>query len=176
MRLRMLKTASGADDGITLRAYEAGAEYNLPETPRGKDLAQVFLREGWAEQAEPPKVMRLPLLDEYVRAGYPAENYEQFLRSHRERAELDGLRVEIRAMTAAEEAAKAADELAQSEARRMDEERRQAAEATRLEEELQRAAAVPPPPADLPPPVAQPETQPAPPADPRPTKTSRKGR
>ncbi len=52
MKIRMLSTRRGADDGITVRTYEAGAEYELPETPRGQDLAEVFLREGWAVDAD----------------------------------------------------------------------------------------------------------------------------
>ena len=51
MKIVMLETRIGADDGFTVRKYEAGQEYDLPETPRGKDLAMVFLREKWAKPA-----------------------------------------------------------------------------------------------------------------------------
>ena len=52
MKIRMLSTQRGADDGVTVRTYEAGHVYELAETERGLDLALVFLREGWAEEAE----------------------------------------------------------------------------------------------------------------------------
>lgn len=54
MRIRMLTTQRGAADGFTLATYEAGREYELPDTPRGKDLIQAFLRERWAELADVP--------------------------------------------------------------------------------------------------------------------------
>lgn len=52
MKIRMLSTQHGADDGVTLRTYGAGEEYVLPDTGRGLDLAAVFLREGWAEEVK----------------------------------------------------------------------------------------------------------------------------
>lgn len=52
MRIRMLSSRRGAEDGIALRTYEAGQEYVLPKTKRGLDLGAVFIREGWAELAE----------------------------------------------------------------------------------------------------------------------------
>lgn len=60
MRIRMISTRRGADDGSTVRTYEAGAEYELPETERGQDLARVFLREGWAVDANPPEPVEPP--------------------------------------------------------------------------------------------------------------------
>lgn len=53
MRIRMTKTVSGADDGVTVRQYLSGTEYVLGPMPRAEELALVFLREGWAELAEP---------------------------------------------------------------------------------------------------------------------------
>lgn len=54
MRIRMLRTSRGSDDGVTLRTYEAGQEYELPDTPRGLDLAQVFIEQMWAEPTSAP--------------------------------------------------------------------------------------------------------------------------
>lgn len=54
MRIRMLTTQRGAADGFTLVTYEAGLEYEFPDTPRGKDLVQAFLRQRWAELADVP--------------------------------------------------------------------------------------------------------------------------
>jgi hypothetical protein len=45
MNIRMLKTMRGSPDGIQVFEYRAGQKYDLPD-----DLAQVFLREGWAEE------------------------------------------------------------------------------------------------------------------------------
>jgi hypothetical protein len=54
MRLRMLTTMRGAEDGCTVREYREGVEYELGGTPRADELARVFLREGWAEEASAP--------------------------------------------------------------------------------------------------------------------------
>ncbi len=50
MRVRMKKRASGSDDRVSTRVFEAGQEYEI-----GEELATVFLREGWAEGLEIPK-------------------------------------------------------------------------------------------------------------------------
>lgn len=75
MKIRMLETQRGAEDGVTLRTYETGVEYDLGHTAGARDLAAVFVREGWAEQvAAPPSPRALepeaPLL---ARAQAPAE-------------------------------------------------------------------------------------------------------
>jgi hypothetical protein len=57
VKIRMLTTQRGAEDGVTLRTYEAGKEYDLSHSPGQLDLAAVFVREGWAEEvraAAPP--------------------------------------------------------------------------------------------------------------------------
>lgn len=53
MRIRMLKTVSGSPDGGRTLLYRDGEEYALGETEREKELAAVFLREGWAEEVKP---------------------------------------------------------------------------------------------------------------------------
>lgn len=62
MRLRMLSTQRAAEDGFTLRTYEAGQEYEIGGTPRADDLAAVFVRERWAE----------PIVQGPVMIGVPA--------------------------------------------------------------------------------------------------------
>jgi hypothetical protein len=57
MRIRMLSTQRGADDGVTVRSYEAGQEYEIGGSPRAEDLAAVFLREGWAVEVKSPPVV-----------------------------------------------------------------------------------------------------------------------
>lgn len=47
IRVLMLKDAMGAPDGVTLKRYEAGKEYDLPE-----DLAGCFFSTGEADPAE----------------------------------------------------------------------------------------------------------------------------
>jgi hypothetical protein len=56
----MLKTTHGSDDGIAVRSYLAGLTYTLPDTPRGKELAAVFLREKWAEEDRPVAPVVVP--------------------------------------------------------------------------------------------------------------------
>lgn len=41
----MLRAANGSPDGMHVLRYEAGEVYDLPAS-----LAEVFLREGWAEE------------------------------------------------------------------------------------------------------------------------------
>jgi hypothetical protein len=60
MRIRMLTTVRGAEDGFTVRTYEKGMEYALAETPRGKDLGAVFLREKWAETLQAAEAVATP--------------------------------------------------------------------------------------------------------------------
>lgn len=52
LQLRMLSTRDGSLNGRDTRTYQAGETYELPDQGEG-GLAEVFLREGWAERAEP---------------------------------------------------------------------------------------------------------------------------
>jgi len=45
MKIRMLITKKGSPDGIQVIEYQAGQKYDLPQ-----ELADVLLREGWAEE------------------------------------------------------------------------------------------------------------------------------
>ncbi len=45
MKIRMLVTKKGSPDGIQVIEYQAGQKYDLPQ-----ELADVLLREGWAEE------------------------------------------------------------------------------------------------------------------------------
>lgn len=58
MKIRMLSTQRGAEDGVAVQTYEAGSEYDLGHSAGARDLAAVFLREGWAEQQEAPHAAR----------------------------------------------------------------------------------------------------------------------
>ncbi len=68
MKIKMRETKRGADDGFTVREYAAGVEYDLSRTPRARDLAAVFVGEGWAEEvpdkisapAAPPAITEPP--------------------------------------------------------------------------------------------------------------------
>ena len=51
MLILMLSTRRGAADGFTLRDYFAGQTYDLSGSTRAEELAQIFMREGWAEDA-----------------------------------------------------------------------------------------------------------------------------
>jgi hypothetical protein len=50
MKIRMLSTAPGSADGIRVAAYEAGLEYDLTTTAGARDLAEVFVGAGLAEE------------------------------------------------------------------------------------------------------------------------------
>lgn len=106
MRIRMLKNSKGADDGFTVRDYLEGTDHNLGHSVRAIELAHVFVKEGWAEQipasAAAPKVRRLPLLEEFVAAGYAAASYDLMLQEETAAAEVAGQTVEVRAKSAVE--------------------------------------------------------------------------
>lgn len=73
MRIKMLETRRGTEDGFTVREYARGKEYELAPTERGEELGIVFMREGWAEAiagipAEAPKAGPGPLV-----AGSPPD-------------------------------------------------------------------------------------------------------
>lgn len=50
MRLRMLKSVRGSQDGISLLDYVAGESYDIANTQRGLELAAMWIREGIAEE------------------------------------------------------------------------------------------------------------------------------
>lgn len=47
MRIHVTKTQLGSPDGIEVVKFQAGTRHTMPD-----ELAQVFLREGWGEEAE----------------------------------------------------------------------------------------------------------------------------
>jgi hypothetical protein len=51
----MLKTQAGSETGAVTSIYEAGQVYELGHSAGALDLAAVFLREGWGEDADAPK-------------------------------------------------------------------------------------------------------------------------
>ena len=48
MKVTMLQTVQGSEDGVIVQVYREGEQYDLSATDRALDLAAVFLREGWA--------------------------------------------------------------------------------------------------------------------------------
>ncbi len=50
MKLKMLKTAAGSPDGLTVLRYERHAEVEVPEA-----LARVFCGQGWARPLKPAR-------------------------------------------------------------------------------------------------------------------------
>ncbi len=60
--IRMRSTQLGSPDGHAVHRYEAGATYSGETVPpMSADLAAVFLREGWAEDANTPPTEPTPL-------------------------------------------------------------------------------------------------------------------
>ena len=52
--IRMLRTQDGSPDGLTVLSYVKGQEYPAKGFPLSEFLRDVFLREGWAEEAGSP--------------------------------------------------------------------------------------------------------------------------
>lgn len=52
MLITMLRTQTGSRDGVLVELFRHGAEYDLTRTEGERELALVFVREGWAR----PKV------------------------------------------------------------------------------------------------------------------------
>jgi hypothetical protein len=71
MKIQMLSTQRGSPDGVSIETYLAGENYDLTRTERTRDLARVFVREGWAEDAERPVPAKQAVQD--VRPAAPAE-------------------------------------------------------------------------------------------------------
>jgi hypothetical protein len=114
MRIRMLKTVRGSEDGFTARDFCAGQFYDLVSPPRALELALAFVRDGLAETAAalppapPDPFVRLPLPAEFVARGYPAEKYQRFIEEETAQAAKRGLKVEIRDLNPDEKDAAAA--------------------------------------------------------------------
>jgi hypothetical protein len=52
VKILMLSTQHGSPDGARVHVYREGEEYDLSSTPGERDLAAVFVREGWAATDE----------------------------------------------------------------------------------------------------------------------------
>lgn len=165
MKLRMTKASNGSPNGHETKHYAAGTEHDLSSTPRERELAEVFLREGWAVEVGTSQVIttqvittqvgtmvvRLPLIEEYVSAGYKAENYDAFLKRETEEAQRKGFVVEVRKLNIKELAevkaeAEARAKLEAEAAAQREIEEKAAADAKALAEaEAQKAADAPAP-------------------------------
>lgn len=44
MKIKMLETRTGSPDGIVVRSYTQGEQYQVPDA-----LAKIFIAEGWAK-------------------------------------------------------------------------------------------------------------------------------
>jgi hypothetical protein len=66
-----MKTVHGSPDGATVRRFVEGEEHDLTSTPRERDLAAVFVREGWARSADTKDLGAAP---ENKDLGAPPEN------------------------------------------------------------------------------------------------------
>ena len=51
VKIKMLETRTGSPDGIIVRSYTQGEQYELPDA-----LAAIFIAEGWAK----PAVRKIP--------------------------------------------------------------------------------------------------------------------
>jgi signal peptidase I len=57
MKIKMLQTVRGSPNGIDINEYKNGEIYNLP-----KELADIFIHEGWAKLIEEveEKIIEIP--------------------------------------------------------------------------------------------------------------------
>lgn len=74
MSIRMKKTVRGSPDGADVRVYAEGEEHDLSRTPRERELAEVFLREGWAVDVAEPEEKDLGPAPEDKDLGRAPEN------------------------------------------------------------------------------------------------------
>lgn len=110
--IKMTKSTRAADDGFTVRDFKEGTEHALDATPRERELADDLVAAGFAKRINAPakahfgpQVMRLPLIEEYTKAGHPVDKYQAFIKDETETAVKKGLVVEVRDMNADELAA-----------------------------------------------------------------------
>lgn len=69
MRVQMRGTHRGSPDGINVESYDEGKHYDLPS-----DLAEVFVREGWAVAVEaPPAAAQEPATAKVTAVVTPGE-------------------------------------------------------------------------------------------------------
>ena len=62
----MLSTQKGSIDGIHLATYEAGSVHDLRGSKGERELATVFVREGWAVEAPPDPATPVPKQPAYA--------------------------------------------------------------------------------------------------------------
>lgn len=60
MKIKMLSTQKGSIDGIHLATYEAGSVHDLRGSKGERELATVFVREGWAVESQPDTATPAP--------------------------------------------------------------------------------------------------------------------
>lgn len=53
MRINMITTMLGSRDGLRVESFLKGVTYDLTGSVGERDLAAVFVREGWAAEAAP---------------------------------------------------------------------------------------------------------------------------
>lgn len=72
MKIRMLRSAPGSEDGIRVAMYEVDQEYDLTATAGSRDLATSFVGAGLAEEssAKPASTAEVAQVD--VDSGAPA--------------------------------------------------------------------------------------------------------
>lgn len=69
MKIKMLSTQKGSIDGIHLAVYETGSVHDLRSSKGERELATVFVREGWAVEV-PPDPPATPAQEQPASAGF----------------------------------------------------------------------------------------------------------
>lgn len=70
MKIRMLSTQKGSIDGIHLATYESGSVHDLSGSKGERELAAVFVREGWAAVDAPPPDTAIRAQKQPATAGF----------------------------------------------------------------------------------------------------------
>lgn len=68
MKIKMLSTQKGSINGIQVATYEAESVHDLSASKGERELAAVFVREGWA--IESPPVPATPAQEQPAKAGF----------------------------------------------------------------------------------------------------------
>lgn len=93
MKIKMLTTVPGSLDGIHVKTYEAGIEYELGDSPGAHDLAQALINARMAAPPDPvnhapiepaPAGFFMPVIEE--KAAEPAPENKTFKRPYNRKA------------------------------------------------------------------------------------------
>lgn len=84
--VKVVKEFKWAPDGINVRVVEVGEQFAADS-----EGAKVTLQMKCGEETDGKPPLRLPPLDEYVKAGYDAKTYDKFIEDRTAEAKAEGV-------------------------------------------------------------------------------------